>query len=93
MKPSHRTPVSRWAPVTVALLLVLLAQPAWAYLDPGTGSMMISAIVGLFATAGLAIKTCWYKIRAFFRKNADDPPGVEDTAARTPVESESSADH
>jgi len=75
------------------LLLVMLAQPAWAYLDPGTGSMIISAIVGLFATAGLAIKTYWYKIRAFFRRDAADPPAGEEAAGRSAAEAESSADH
>ena len=39
------------------------APVASAYLDPGTGSMILSAIIGLFATAALAIKTYWYKIK------------------------------
>ncbi len=52
-----------------SLLLVLflglagLAPEARAYLDPSTGSMILSAIVGLFATVGLAIKTYWYKLK------------------------------
>jgi len=70
MKHSQTNHVGRWAPVVVALSLGLLAQPAWAYLDPGTGSMIISAIVGLFATVGLALKTYWYKIKAFMRKDS-----------------------
>jgi len=53
-----------------AAALMGVATPAWAYLDPGTGSMIISAIVGLFATLGLAVKTYWYKIKAFFRRDA-----------------------
>ena len=40
---------------------------AFAYLDPGTGSMVISAIVGIFATAYLALKTYWYKLTNFFK--------------------------
>lgn len=54
----------------VALALISVSSPAWAYLDPGTGSMIISAIVGLFATVGLAVKTYWYKIKAFFRRDS-----------------------
>jgi uncharacterized membrane protein len=38
-----------------------------AYLDPGTGAMIISAIVGIFATVLLAIKTFWYKISSLFK--------------------------
>lgn len=39
-----------------------------AYLDPSTGAMIISAIVGIFATIILALKTFWYKIVSLFRK-------------------------
>jgi len=52
--------------VSIALLLMPLS--AWAYLDPTTGSMLISAIVGLFASLVLAIKTYWYRIKAFFKR-------------------------
>ena len=50
-------------------LVVLLMVPlsAQAYLDPTTGSMVISAIVGLFASLALAIKTYWYRIKSFFK--------------------------
>jgi len=63
----------------IAILIALLAVPisALAYLDPTTGSMLISAIVGLFASLVLAIKTYWYRIKAFFKRkpaesDADD---------------------
>jgi hypothetical protein len=49
------------------------AQPAFAYLDPSTGSMIISAILGVLATIGLALKTYWYKFKALFRGK---PPQV-----------------
>lgn len=52
----------------IALSLLMLAPPAFAYLDPSTGSMILSAIVGMFATAALAVKTYWYKIKALFRR-------------------------
>ncbi len=47
-------------------LLVLASGPAFAYLDPSTGSMVISAIVGVFATLVIAAKTYWYRIKRFF---------------------------
>ncbi len=37
-----------------------------AYLDPSTGTMIISAIVGIFASLALAVKTYWYKLKKFF---------------------------
>jgi hypothetical protein len=53
----------------LALALLTAARPAYAYLDPSTASMVISAIVGLLATASLAVKTYWYKLKSFFRKD------------------------
>jgi hypothetical protein len=46
-----------------------------AYLDPSTGSMIISAIVGVLATIVLGVKTFWYKITSIFRpaKNQESP--------------------
>ena len=51
----------------IIALLLMFPVSAFAYLDPTTGSMLISAIVGLFASLVLAIKTYWYRIKAFFK--------------------------
>lgn len=59
--------------------LLLLAPSAHAYLDPSTGSLILSAIVGLLATIGLALKTWWYRIKALFRRGA--PRSDNDGAA------------
>ena len=63
--------------LTVFVSLMSVPVSALAYLDPTTGSMLISAIVGLFASLVLAIKTYWYRIKGFFRRkpagsDADD---------------------
>ena len=54
---------------SLALILSLLLVPrdAWAYLDPGTGSYMLSmAMAGIFA--GLfTIKTYWMRIKYWFK--------------------------
>jgi hypothetical protein len=42
------------------------ASPAMAYIDPGSGSAIMSAIIGLFVAVGLAIKTYWYKLKSLF---------------------------
>ena len=65
---------NKFRPIQLRLILVimitLLLMPvsAVAYLDPTTGSMLISAIVGLFASLVLAIKTYWYRIKTFFKR-------------------------
>lgn len=43
------------------------SQLSVAYLDPGTGTMIISAIVGVLATIILGVKTFWYKIVSIFK--------------------------
>ncbi len=58
--------------ITVFVLVIIsttgFIQPVYAYLDPSTGSMLISAVIGMFATVGLVLKTYWYKIQSFFKK-------------------------
>jgi hypothetical protein len=54
----------------IALVLVAclsIASPAYAYLDPGTGSMLISAVFGVAAAVALAVKMFWYRLIGFFR--------------------------
>lgn len=60
-------------PGLTAIALLLVSPSAFAYLDPTTGSMVISAIVGIFASIALALKTYWYKVKSFFRRG-DQPP-------------------
>ncbi len=76
MKRGHPWSVS----LCLLLSLVMLAPEARAYLDPSTGSMILSAIVGMFATAVLAVKTYWYKLKALFRRRQE--PTRQDEPAR-----------
>ncbi len=50
----------------------------FAYLDPATGTLIISAIVGALAAIGLVFKNSWYRIKRLFTgKSADDAKSVE----------------
>ena len=77
-----RTPRSgprrRTALIAVGVLLLAFSPAALAYLDPSTGSMVVSAIVGIFASIALALKTYWYKIKGFFRKDRGQESGSRD---------------
>jgi len=64
------------------ILLLTLAPAAEAYLDPSTGSLILSAIVGLLATIGLAVKTWWYKIKSLFRRNPAPTEGDSTKSSR-----------
>lgn len=70
----------RALPAAAGLALLSLASPAFAYLDPSTGSMILSAVIGLFATVGLAVKTYWYRLKAWFRGPAPGPDAPADRA-------------
>lgn len=67
-----------------ALVLGLtFCAPAFAYLDPGSGSAIISAIIGFFVAVGMAVKTYWYKLKGFFsKKDASDASAPEDNQSQ-----------
>lgn len=44
----------------------VLPTPAMAYIDPGSGSAIMSAIIGALVAAGLALKTYWYNVKSLF---------------------------
>jgi O-antigen/teichoic acid export membrane protein len=55
----------------LAVCLLSFSPAAFAYLDPTTGSMVVSAIVGIIASIALAVKTYWYRIKGFFKRNSE----------------------
>ncbi|WP_421783744.1 hypothetical protein [Kiloniella litopenaei] len=48
------------------LVFLNTAQPAHAYLDPGTGSIIIQSIIGGIAAAATFGALYWAKVKAFF---------------------------
>lgn len=52
-----------------ALFLFVLPVPAYAYLDPGTGSYILQIIVAVFFGGLYAIKVWWRYIKAFIVKH------------------------
>ena len=65
------------------LMMVLFAAPAFAYLDPGTLSYVISMIAGLFIAGGAAIAIFRRKIKLFFQNLGKKKQEGEQTAAET----------
>jgi hypothetical protein len=49
--------------ITTSFALGTWALPAYAYLDPGTGSMLIQGIIGAVAAVGITLKLYWHKIK------------------------------
>jgi hypothetical protein len=70
--------------ITLALAALLaMASPAQAYLDPGTGSMLLSAVIGVVAAVGLALKMFWYQLVGLARGRR--PPSNSGTAGGPPA--------
>jgi Zn-dependent protease with chaperone function len=57
----------RWVVLaTVALLAATQSAPAHAYLDPGTGSLVLQIVIGTLAAVGTTLSLYWQRLRAFF---------------------------
>ena len=59
----------------VGLLLLVFERPAAAYLDPGSGSMLLQVLLGGFAAVGVAVKLYWHRFSALFSRKRQDPDG------------------
>ena len=53
------------------LTLTLVPVPAFAYIDPGSGGAIISAIIGAIVACGLFLKSYWYKLKRFVIRKKD----------------------
>lgn len=53
--------------VCAMTLLLAIASPAYAYIDPATTSYVIQIITGVVIACGAAVGIFWKKIRLFFR--------------------------
>ena len=54
--------------LVVFVLLLLLERPAAAYLDPGTGSMLLQALLGGVAAIGVIARLYWHRMTAVFQR-------------------------
>jgi hypothetical protein len=54
-----------------------------AYLDPGSGSMILQVLAGGIAAVGVAAKLYWRRLTRFLRLRKDEPEA--DTASKAEV--------
>ena len=59
--------------------MVVVTAQVFAYLDPGSGSMIAQLLVGGLAAMGVAIKLYWQRLLVFLRirRDDDDQSGAE----------------
>ncbi|MCR9105645.1 MAG: hypothetical protein NXI15_10165 [Gammaproteobacteria bacterium] len=73
----------------IVLLILLLPSTGQAYLDPGTGSMLIQGVVAAVALAAVTLKHYWYRLLRFFGRSKENP---EDEAENSKQRSEEAPD-
>lgn len=54
--------------VFVILGNLIIPVPAFAYLDPGTGSYIIQLLIGALLGGGYVVKTYWREIKTKFQQ-------------------------
>jgi hypothetical protein len=48
------------------LVLIGSSQVAYAYLDPGTGSILLQSIIAIIAAGAVSVRIFWSRILNFF---------------------------
>ena len=67
--------------LTLAVLVQALATTqANAYIDPGSGSFFVQMLLAGLLGAGMAIKTYWHRIKAFFTGKRATPEADDESA-------------
>lgn len=57
------------------ILFVILAwmtifpSEAFAYLDPGTGSLIVQSVIAAIAAAGFTLRLYWGRVRSLFKRS------------------------
>lgn len=54
--------------VAFLAIFYMFSTPAYAYIDPGTGSMVAQVLIAVVATCLCFIKSIWINFKNFFKK-------------------------
>lgn len=54
--------------LTVFFVAMFFTNRAHAYIDPGTGSMVVQAVIAAIAIASVSIGIFWRRLRSFFSR-------------------------
>lgn len=60
----------------VAMILVMIPATAQAYIDPGTGALVVQILLAAIATAIVTVKLWWSRLLAILKK---DKPADNDS--------------
>lgn len=57
-----------WSLCCLAVYSLIAPDDAYAYLDPGTGSLILQLIAGAVLGASLTVKMWWFRVKALFSR-------------------------
>jgi uncharacterized membrane protein len=60
-------------------VLLLCGMPAYAYIDPGTGSALIQGLIAAVAAVGITLRLYWHRVVGFFRRKKNKDPDRKST--------------
>jgi len=75
---THQANCLKTTQLSILLLLLMHSGSAYAYLDPGTGSMILQGIIAGLAIAGVTLRHYWYRITSFFGRGKKQANLLED---------------
>jgi len=61
--------------ILAAVFFAAAVEPAFAYIDPGTGSILTSAILGGFAALSYTLRSQFYRLKAYMANRGHKQPG------------------
>ncbi len=69
--------------VAVLAMSMLFTNSAYAYIDPGTGSMIVQALIAALVAIGASLGIFWSRVRSLFgrlvgRRNSEGQSSDED---------------
>jgi hypothetical protein len=67
-RTSMHSPARSLSALLLLLVVLAYATPAHAYLDPGTGSIVLQAVIATIAAAAVAIRLYWGRLKSLFTR-------------------------
>lgn len=71
--------MNRSVPIVILVMLASI-KDAHAYFDPGTGSIILQAVIAGIAAASIGLRAFWSQLKGFFyrsRTNRKADPAIE----------------
>jgi hypothetical protein len=62
------------------LILASATTPAFAYLDPGAGSMLLQGMLAVVAGSVIALKQHWYRVASLLKRKSPRDQTTDDIA-------------